>query len=74
MSGRPAADAELFFVLVGRVGRLTIWPCGSGIPDDFSVAYGPGTRTQCERYVADHRNDQAQPGAATGHLRINQPG
>ncbi|NNG38593.1 MbtH family NRPS accessory protein [Flexivirga sp. ID2601S] len=55
MSG--PSDSGLFFVLVGRVERLTIWPVGSSIPADWRVAFGPGTHQQCEEYVERHRGE-----------------
>lgn len=49
--GPPGRSAELYFVVVGRVGRLIIWSCTNPIPMDWSIAFGPGTRTQCEQYL-----------------------
>lgn len=48
-------DTRLYFVVEGRVGRLTVWPSTSRVPLDWPVAFGPGTRRQCERYLAEHR-------------------
>ncbi|WP_265445156.1 MbtH family NRPS accessory protein [Flexivirga meconopsidis] len=52
----------LYFVLVGRVERLTIWPVGSSIPADWQVAFGPGTLQQCEAYVERHRGEKHPTG------------
>ncbi|RNI25425.1 MbtH family NRPS accessory protein [Flexivirga caeni] len=55
MSGIP--DTELYFVLIGRVGRCTVWPCATPIPAEWQVAFGPDTRAQCTAYVRRHRSD-----------------
>lgn len=60
MSGNPDAQqpssTELYFVVEGRVGRLIIWSCTNPIPPDWRVAFGPGTHTQCEDYLASHQH------------------
>lgn len=56
MSGTP--DTELYFVLIGRVGRCTIWPCATQIPVDWRVAFGPETHAHCAAYVERHRGDR----------------
>lgn len=59
-------DIELYFVLVGRVGRLTIWPCSAQAPSGWEVAFGPGTQAQCAAYLEEHANDAPK---LVGHER-----
>lgn len=61
MSGDPETErlssTELYFVLIGRVGRCTIWPCAARLPVDWRVAFGPDTHARCMAYVERHRGD-----------------
>lgn len=50
-------DIELYFVLVGRVGRLTVWPCVMQAPSGWEIAFGPGTHGQCAAYLEEHAHD-----------------
>lgn len=49
-------DTRLYFVVEGRVGRLIIWSCTNRMPQDWCVAFGPGTHTQCEQYLQTHQH------------------
>ena len=55
MSGDP--ETELYFVLIGRVGRCTVWPSATPLPDGWEVAFGPSTHAQCLEYAERHRQD-----------------
>jgi len=52
-------DGGLFFVLVNRAQGFTVWPTTVGRPQDWRVAFGPGTRGQCAAYVKTHDPDEA---------------
>jgi len=54
MSANP--DTALYFVVVGRVGKLLVWPCANRIPLDWRIAFGPGTRAQCEQYLETQKH------------------
>ncbi len=61
--GNPFEDDEgLYFVLINRARGFSIWPADVPCPQDWEVAFGPGTRPQCSRYVARHRPEER------GHL------
>ncbi|TWE11327.1 MbtH family NRPS accessory protein [Rudaeicoccus suwonensis] len=64
MNGRSGEGSGLYFVLVNRVERLTVWPSGTAIPADWQVAFGPGTRAQCATYVERHRAEPHPKGVA----------
>lgn len=57
MSADP--DTSLYFVVAGRVGRLMIWPCTNRMPQDWRVAFGPGTRRQCEQFLERQQHPAA---------------
>ena len=63
MSGDPGSEklssTDLWLVLIGRVGRCTIWPCASQIPVDWQVVFGPDTHARCAAYVERHRGERA---------------
>jgi MbtH protein len=70
MSGAPGSEklssTDLYFVLIGRVGRCTIWPCCAQMPVGWRVVFGPDTHARCAAYVERHRGDKPAP---IGHHR-----